>query len=140
MLSRDAIYEAFYDDDTARGFLHSHSYTGNPLACRAALATLDLFASDDVLAANARKSARLAAALAPLGARDDIRHLRQRGTIFAFDVALAPEQALERELLLRPIGTSVYLMPPYVLDDGELDLLAAQTLATLDATLAEVRA
>jgi adenosylmethionine-8-amino-7-oxononanoate aminotransferase len=151
VLSRDAIYQAFYDDDTARGFLHSHSYTGNPLACRAALATLDLFDSDDVLAANARKSARLRAALAPLAERDEVRHLRQRGTILAFDVALDAEQArgfsrrffeqaLRHELLLRPIGSSVYLMPPYVLDDGEIDWLAAQTRATLDATLAEVRA
>ncbi|KKJ02737.1 aminotransferase class III-fold pyridoxal phosphate-dependent enzyme, partial [Burkholderia gladioli] len=151
VLSRDAIYQAFYDDDTARGFLHSHSYTGNPLACRAALATLDLFDSDDVLAANARKSARLREALAPLAERDEVRHLRQRGTILAFDVALDAEQArgfsrrffeqaLRHELLLRPIGTSVYLMPPYVLDDGEIDWLAAQTRATLDATLAEVRA
>jgi adenosylmethionine---8-amino-7-oxononanoate aminotransferase len=151
VLSRDAIYEAFYDDDTTRGFLHSHSYTGNPLACRAALATLDLFAADDVLAANARKSARLSEALAPLGARDEVRHLRQRGTIFAFDVALDAEaargfsrrffeQGLRRELLLRPIGTTVYLMPPYVLGDDEIDWLAARTRETLDATLAEVRA
>ncbi|WP_257835125.1 adenosylmethionine--8-amino-7-oxononanoate transaminase [Burkholderia glumae] len=151
VLSRDAIYAAFYDDDTTRGFLHSHSYTGNPLACRAALATLDLFAADDVLAANARKSARLREALAPLGARDEVRHLRERGTIFAFDVALEPaaargfsrrffEQGLQRELLLRPIGTTVYLMPPYVLDEDEIDWLAARTRETLDATLAEVRA
>ncbi len=66
VLSRDEIFAAFYDDDTTRGFLHSHSYTGNPLACRAALATLDLFASDDVLARNAAKSATLRAALEPL--------------------------------------------------------------------------
>ncbi|MBE0630986.1 MAG: adenosylmethionine--8-amino-7-oxononanoate transaminase, partial [Burkholderia vietnamiensis] len=59
VLTRDDVYAAFYDDDTTRGFLHSHSYTGNPLACRAAVATLELFARDDVLAANARKSAAL---------------------------------------------------------------------------------
>jgi adenosylmethionine-8-amino-7-oxononanoate aminotransferase len=146
VLSRDAIFAAFYDDDTARGFLHSHSYTGNPLACRAALATLDLFASDDVLAANARKSARLREALRPLAAHPRVRHLRERGTIFAFDVALDGEaartfprrffeHALAREALLRPLGTTVYLMPPYILDDDELAWLAARTLDTLDATL-----
>ncbi|MBC8932533.1 aminotransferase class III-fold pyridoxal phosphate-dependent enzyme, partial [Escherichia coli] len=70
-----------YDDDTTRGFLHSHSYTGNPLACRAAVATLDLFARDDVLAGNARKSATLRAALAPLDAHPQVRHLRERGTL-----------------------------------------------------------
>ncbi len=149
VLSRDDIFAAFYDDDTARGFLHSHSYTGNPLACRAALATLDLFARDDVLASNARKSAQMRDALAPLAAHSQVRHLRERGTLFAFDVALDGdaargfsrrffEHALERELLLRPIGTTVYLMPPYILDDTEIAWLAARTRDTLDATLAEV--
>ncbi|CAB3689962.1 adenosylmethionine--8-amino-7-oxononanoate transaminase [Trinickia soli] len=147
VLSRDEIYAAFYDDDTARGFLHSHSYTGNPLACRAALATLDLFERDGVLAANADKSARLMHALSPLNEYDRVRHLRRTGTIIAFDVELDPsaartfsrrffEQALSRELLLRPIGTTVYLMPPYILDSETIALLASRTLATLDATLA----
>ncbi|PLZ01545.1 adenosylmethionine--8-amino-7-oxononanoate transaminase [Burkholderia sp. WAC0059] len=149
VLSRDAIYEAFYDDDTARGFLHSHSYTGNPLACRAALATLDLFARDDVLAANARKSARLFEALAPLAAHPLVRNLRRRGTILAFDADVRDparartfsrrffEEALRRELLLRPIGTAVYLMPPYVLDEETQALLAARTRETFEAVVAE---
>jgi adenosylmethionine-8-amino-7-oxononanoate aminotransferase len=151
VLSRDEIFEAFYHDDTARAFLHSHSYTGNPLACRAALATLDLFASDNVLAVNAQKSAKLRAALAPLAEHKQVRNLRQCGTIFAFDAVLDDaqqaktfsrrffENALQRELLLRPISTTVYLMPPYILDDEELALLAARTRETFEATLAETR-
>lgn len=149
VLSRDEIFAAFYHDDTARGFLHSHSYTGNPLACRAALATLDLFARDDVLARNARNSAALRDALAPLAAHPQVRHLRERGTLFAFDVALDGdaargfsrrffERALERELLLRPIGTTVYLMPPYVMSDDDIAWLAQRTRDTLDATLSEI--
>lgn len=149
VLSRDEIFAAFYHDDTARGFLHSHSYTGNPLACRAALATLDLFARDDVLARNARNSAALRDALAPLAAHPQVRHLRERGTLFAFDVALDGdaargfsrrffEHALERELLLRPIGTTVYLMPPYVMSDDDIAWLARRTCDTLDATLSEI--
>lgn len=149
VLSRDEIFAAFYHDDTARGFLHSHSYTGNPLACRAALATLDLFARDDVLARNARNSAALRDALAPLAAHPQVRHLRERGTLFAFDVALDGdaargfsrrffERALERELLLRPIGTTVYLMPPYVMSDDDIAWLAQRTRDTLDATLEEI--
>ncbi|MET3623235.1 adenosylmethionine--8-amino-7-oxononanoate transaminase [Burkholderia ambifaria] len=149
VLTRDDVFAAFYDDDTTRGFLHSHSYTGNPLACRAAVATLDLFARDDVLAANARKSAAMRAALAPLDAHPQVRHLRERGTLFAFDVALDGdaargfsrrffERALERELLLRPIGTTVYLMPPYVMSDDDIAWLAQRTRDTLDATLAEI--
>ncbi|MGH8459576.1 MAG: adenosylmethionine--8-amino-7-oxononanoate transaminase, partial [Nevskiales bacterium] len=62
VMTRDAIYQAFYDEDVTRGFLHSHSYTGNPLACRAALATLDIFAEDRVIEANRATSARLSAA------------------------------------------------------------------------------
>ncbi|MFP3500967.1 adenosylmethionine--8-amino-7-oxononanoate transaminase [Burkholderia sp. SIMBA_062] len=149
VLTRDDVFAAFYDDDTTRGFLHSHSYTGNPLACRAAVATLELFARDDVLAGNARKSAAMRAALAPLDAHPQVRHLRERGTLFAFDVALDGdaargfsrrffERALERELLLRPIGTTVYLMPPYVMSDDDIAWLAQRTRDTLDATLAEI--
>ncbi|CAB1369419.1 adenosylmethionine--8-amino-7-oxononanoate transaminase [Denitratisoma oestradiolicum] len=132
VLSTDAIYQTFYDDATSRAFLHSHSYTGNPLACRAALATLDIFETDDVLAANRERAATLSCYLEPL--RDDprVRHFRQRGMIWAFDVVDAPSdfarrfftQGLARELLLRPIGNTVYLMPPYALDDASSRFLA----------------
>ena len=148
VLTRDDVFATRYDDDTTRGFLHSHSYTGNPLACRAAVATLDLFERDDVLAANARKSATLRAALAPLDAHPQVRHLRERGTLFAFDVALdATRRALLASLLraragtraaAAPIGTTVYLMPPYVMSDDDIAWLAQSTRDTLDATLAEI--
>jgi adenosylmethionine-8-amino-7-oxononanoate aminotransferase len=148
VLTRDAIYQAFYSEDVRRGFLHSHSYTGNPLACRAALATLDIFDEDDVIAANRVKAARITQALAPLAGDARVKHLRQRGMIWAFDaveddVARAGtfsrrffSAALEQELLLRPIGNTVYLMPPYVLSDDEIDLLAARTRAVFDHVMA----
>lgn len=144
VLATDDVFAAFYDDDTARGFLHSHSYTGNPLACRAALATLDIFAQDDVLAANRIKAERLGAAFrAAIGNHPAVRNLRQRGMILAFDVEGAPAgfsrrfftEALARELLLRPIGNTVYTMPPYILSDAEIDHLARQTAAALEASL-----
>lgn len=145
VLTRDDIYAAFYDDDVTRGFLHSHSYTGNPLACRAALTTLDLFESANVLAENRRKSSLLHEALQPLSTHARVRNLRNRGTIFAFDADIEDKtfsrrffaNALQRELLMRPIGTTVYMMPPYILTDDELRLLAQRTRETLDATLAE---
>ena len=148
VLSRDEIYAAFYDDDTTRGFLHSHSYTGNPLACRAALATLDLFARDDVLAQNEKKALMLMEALSPLRAHEAVRAVRRTGTIIAFDAVLDGdaartfsrrffEQALSRELLLRPIGTTVYLMPPYILDSETIALLASRTCETFEATLGQ---
>ena len=144
VLTTDTVYAAFYDDATARGFLHSHSYTGNALACRAALATLDLFASDDVLAQNQTRAVKIAAALAPLAEHPCVRHLRQRGMIFAFDVD-TPDQtfsrrffraALEREALIRPIGNTVYLMPPYILDDEEIAHLGRATCDALASALA----
>jgi adenosylmethionine---8-amino-7-oxononanoate aminotransferase len=146
---RNEIYGAFYDDDLTRGFLHSHSYTGNPLACRAALATLDLFKSADVFNENRRQTSLLRAALHPLADHQNVRNLRERGTIFAFDAVIDDpaqartfsrrffENALKQELLLRPIGTTVYLMPPYILDEEELSLPAERTRTTLEATLAE---
>jgi adenosylmethionine-8-amino-7-oxononanoate aminotransferase len=144
VMTREAIYQAFYDRDVARGFLHSHSYTGNPLACRAALATLSLFEQDDVLNRNRQKGQRLAAALAPLAQDQRVRHFRQCGMIWAFDAIVDDASAaatfsrrffgaaLEHELLLRPIGRTVYLMPPYVLDDEEIDGLAARVRTVFD--------
>lgn len=147
VLTRDEIYRVFLDDDIARGFLHSHSYTGNALACRAALAVLDRFAEDDVIARNRAPAAALSAALAPLAEDERIEHLRQRGMIWAFDVREphAGERFAERfhlagrarGLLIRPIGRTVYLMPPYVLDDELAAWLAARTLDTLEQTLAD---
>jgi adenosylmethionine-8-amino-7-oxononanoate aminotransferase len=140
VMSSDAVYQSFYHDDIARGFLHSHSYTGNPLACRAALATLAIFDEDDVINRNRARAAQLSAALAPLAEDPRIANFRQRGMIWAFDVKVDPTgfarrfftAALKHELLLRPIGRTVYLMPPYVLDDRENALLAERTLAVLN--------
>ncbi len=139
VMTRDTIYKAFYDTDVRRGFLHSHSYTGNPLACRAALATLAIFDEDDVLARNKVRAERLTQALAPLADHPQVRYFRQRGMIWAFDAIVDDPSkattfarrfftaALGQELLLRPIGRTVYLMPPYILGDEEIDLLAERT-------------
>ncbi|MFZ5519606.1 MAG: adenosylmethionine--8-amino-7-oxononanoate transaminase [Pseudomonadota bacterium] len=146
VLTTDAVYAAFYDDQTARGFLHSHSYTGNPLACRAALEVLDIFRDEDVLACNVATACQLAERLAPLRAHPAVCHARHIGMIWAFDIdvpdaaafsARLHRQALARGLLLRPIGATLYLMPPYALDDAALDHLAAGTLAALDAALTD---
>jgi adenosylmethionine-8-amino-7-oxononanoate aminotransferase len=119
VLTRDEIYQAFYSNDVTRGFLHSHSYTGNPLACRAALATLQIFRDDDVLKANVERAAKLTAALQPLANDERVRNFRQRGMIWAFDAVEADAaraatfsrrffaSALDNELLLRPIGRTV---------------------------------
>jgi adenosylmethionine-8-amino-7-oxononanoate aminotransferase len=142
-LTTDAVYRAFYDDSVRRGFLHSHSYTGNALACRAALATLDIFEQDDVIVGNRARAGLLAGLCAPLAADPRIMHLRQRGMIVAFDVLTDDPgfaralfaAGLERELLLRPIGNTVYFMPPYVISDQECALLVTRTREALDVVL-----
>lgn len=145
VLGTNAIYAAFYDDAVARGFLHSHSYTGNPLACRAALATLDLFEQTDALRSNAITAMRLAAQFEPLSQHPRVRHARRQGMIFAWDVASSlpdfarryARHALAQGVLLRPIGSTLYAMPPYVISEAEGEHLATGALAALEATLAE---
>ncbi|MDO8291420.1 MAG: adenosylmethionine--8-amino-7-oxononanoate transaminase [Gallionella sp.] len=141
VMTRDEIYQAFYADETARGFLHSHSYTGNPLACRAALATLDIFAQDDVLAANRNKTTCLNHMARPLPEHRAVRNWRNTGMIWAFEVA-SPHRdfaqrcfalALQNELLLRPVGNTIYFMPPYVIGEEEMQLLVTRTLDIVEA-------
>ncbi len=145
VLTTEKVYQAFYDDQVSRGFLHSHSYTGNALACRAALATLAIFDEDSVLETNRARSARLSAAARPIAEHPRVEHFRNTGMIWAFDVEGADAQfsqrfyraALERELLLRPLGNTVYFMPPYVIDDEAIEALAAGTLEVLERVLGE---
>lgn len=136
VMTTDAVYAAFYADETARGFLHSHSYTGNPLACRAALATLDIFAQDDVLARNRQKADYLNKIAQPLREHRAVKNWRNTGMIWAFEVD-SPHQdfaqrcfalALQNELLLRPVGKTIYFMPPYVISEPEMDMLVQRTL------------
>jgi adenosylmethionine-8-amino-7-oxononanoate aminotransferase len=144
VLTTDAIYGAFYDDDMARGFLHSHSYTGSALACRAALATLDIFDTDRVIETNREQANRFSQHADAIRAHPCVENFRHLGMIWAFDMktektTIAREffaAALKRGVLLRPIGKTVYFMPPYVVTEEEFAFLVAQTLAAIDETSA----
>ncbi|MED5618050.1 adenosylmethionine--8-amino-7-oxononanoate transaminase [Ideonella sp. BN130291] len=143
VLTTDAVYDSFYDDRTARGFLHSHSYTGNPLACRAALAVLDVFEQEPVFERNQATAQRLNDLVAPLAGHPSVRHARQLGMLWAYDIqtddpsfsARYHQAALERGLLLRPIGNTLYFMPPYVMDEPAMQQLADGALRALQAVL-----
>jgi adenosylmethionine-8-amino-7-oxononanoate aminotransferase len=147
VLTTDAVYGAFYDDDSARGFLHSHSYTGNPLACRAALATMDLL-DDEALARNKRTAQGLSAAAQALDVHPRLANARRLGMIWAWDAVTDDpifsrryhRAALDEGLLLRPIGRTLYFMPPYVIDDEAIEHLVRGALRALDRTLAEASA
>ncbi|MES2546860.1 MAG: adenosylmethionine--8-amino-7-oxononanoate transaminase [Pseudomonadota bacterium] len=138
VLTRDEVYQAFYDDSTARGFLHSHSYTGNPLACSAALATLAIFESDNIIEENRAKTAYIQAKMQAL-THFPIKHLRHQGMIWAFDVMTNnphfPKDcyaaALSNGLLIRPIGNTIYFMPPYTISESEIDFMIAATVKVL---------
>ena len=140
VLTTEQVYQAFYDDEPARGFLHSHSYTGNPLACRAALATLAVFEEERVLERNRVTARALTDKARGIASHPRARHWRNTGMIWAFDVDTQDPSfarrfqaaALERELLLRPLGRTVYFMPPYVIGTAEIELLVDRTVALLD--------
>lgn len=140
VMTTDAIFQAFYDDKTARAFLHSHSHTGNALACRAALASLDIFEQDQVIATNTLKTAYLNRIAAPLAAHPKVWNFRNCGMIWAFEVetddadfaAQCFQAGLRQQLVLRPLGKTVYFMPPYIISEQEMDLLIDGTLHVLE--------
>ncbi|HFD91978.1 MAG TPA: adenosylmethionine--8-amino-7-oxononanoate transaminase [Gammaproteobacteria bacterium] len=141
-LSTEDIYQAFYDDyQNLTAFLHSHSYTGNPLGCRAALATLDIFQRDDVITANEALARRMAEATAHFEEHPHVAEVRQTGMILAIEMVRdkasrtpfpwqerrgrrAYLHALRKGVLLRPLGDVIYFMPPYVINEEEIQLMA----------------
>ena len=141
VLTRNQIYAAFYDDyQSLKGFLHSHSYTGNALACRAALASLDIFRDDEVIAGNQLLAQHMAKQAERFQAHPHIAEVRQTGMILALElvqdkarqIAYPWQQrrglqvyqyALSKGVMLRPLGNVIYFMPPYVISPEEIDLM-----------------
>jgi len=141
-LTTDEIYQAFYDDyQSLRGFLHSHSYTGNPLGCRAALATLDIFVQDKVLENNRTLATALAAATQRFVDHPHVAEVRQTGMIAAVEMVKDKairepfpwqerrglrvyQHGLKRGVLLRPLGNVIYFMPPYVITPEQIEFMS----------------
>ena len=123
-LTSDMIYKAFYHKQMNKAFLHSHSYTGNPLACSAALGTLSIFESDNILKKNKIKSKSINLMFTKLNTLA-ISNIRNIGMIWAFELNdgvildKAVEYCIEKGVLIRPIGRTFYFMPPYCLKDSE---------------------
>ena len=147
-LTTDKIYQAFYGDQAQQGFLHSHSYTGNPLACTAALACLEIFKTDNILEKNIGLSKNLANAFSWAKVDPRIEHWRQQGMILAFDIKheflknpklfarTMFSNCLDEGVLIRPIGNTVYAMPPYILSPEETTQLGNAVQLALKKTLA----
>ena len=141
VMTTDGVYEAFYDEYVKlSAFLHSHSFTGNPLACAAARASLAIFRDDEVLERNRALAARMGERARALGDHPHVAEVRQRGMIVAIELAANKARrepypwaerrgltiyrhALTRGVLLRPIDNVVYFMPPYVITPEEIDLM-----------------
>jgi len=146
-MTTEAIYRAFYRDQTSQGFLHSHSYTGNPLACAAALAALTIFESDQVLEKNIERAHDLAHAFRWAKEDSRLEHWRQQGMILAFDVkssvlknpsSFAREMfsaSLSEGILIRPISNTIYVMPPYILTASQTQNMAEAVQRALNQVL-----
>jgi adenosylmethionine-8-amino-7-oxononanoate aminotransferase len=150
VMTSNMVYEAFYAEyTTLKGFLHSHSYTGNALACAAALATMELFEQRDVLTDNRGLARQMLEAISPLREHPHVGDIRQTGMILAMEMVAQREPmiqydwkerrgmkvyqyAMEHGVLLRPIGNVVYFMPPYVVNSDEIQLMAKVAMGGID--------
>ncbi|MCG6872833.1 MAG: adenosylmethionine--8-amino-7-oxononanoate transaminase [Gammaproteobacteria bacterium] len=142
VLCTEEIYAAFYDDyQNLRAFLHSHSYTGNPLACAAANATLDVLERERVIEANQERIRWMGEATRELRDHPHVADVRQTGMILAIEMVRdrsnrepypwterrgqqVYRHALSQGCLLRPLGDVIYFMPPYVINREEIATLA----------------
>jgi adenosylmethionine---8-amino-7-oxononanoate aminotransferase len=141
VLTTDKVYNTFYDEyQNLTAFLHSHSYTGNALACRAALATQEIFRKQDVITSNCQLAAKMAKAIAHFAEHPNVAEVRQTGMIAAIEIVKnkATKEAypwqerrglkihrhsLTKGVLLRPLSDVVYFMPPYVITEDEIELM-----------------
>ena len=151
VLTTDKIYDAFYDDyETMKAFLHSHSYTGNPLACRVALEVLQIFEDENILEKNREKASFMKQyAISVFGDSPYVGEYRQTGMVGTIELVKNKETkepfpseervgykiyqiALEKGLLLRPLGNVLYFMPPYVITEDEIKLMIDKTKEAVD--------
>jgi len=150
VLTTNRVYDAFYAEYSAgKAFLHSHSYTGNPIACRAALATLSVLRDEAVLERNRTLAAHVAKRIAPLSSHPNVADVRQTGMIAAIELVrdkttrepfAASERrglrvyrhGLERGVVLRPLGNVVYFMPPFCITPDEIDFMIDVAIEGVD--------
>jgi len=132
VMTTNEIYQAFYCDyNEHKAFLHSHSYTGNPLACSAALATLEIFEKQNILEENEKKRLYIEKKLKDFIILPNVKEVRQQGMVTAIELqGYASDEriglklytyALTQGVLLRPLGHIIYFMPPYIITYEEID-------------------
>jgi len=132
----NTIYEAFYSDEKQRALFHGHSFTASPLACTAALASMELLLNKETLARIATITRKHSIFLTKIKNEPKIKHVRQTGTIMAIELQQREETSyfsnineivypyfLQRGILIRPLGNIIYLVPPYCISDADLDYI-----------------
>ena len=150
VLTGDEVYQAFYDDyGKLTAFLHSHSYTGNPLACAVALATLNIFKRDRIIERNQALIQALSKHTAALNDHPHVAEVRQTGMIVAMEMIKDKrtreaydwrerrglkvyQHALKQGALLRPLGNVIYFMPPYVITEEQIAWLSEIALQGIE--------
>ena len=155
VLTTQQVYDAFYDNyESMRAFLHSHSYTGNALACAAALATLGIFHRNDTIQRNKASIERIQQASEQFVDHPNIGHIRQTGMIFAVEMVKdkankvpfpwqerrglkAYRHALKNHVLMRPLGNVLYFMPPYVIEPDQIDLVLEVMREAVDVAITD---
>ncbi len=146
VLTSDEIYAKFYCDyNEHKAFLHSHSYTGNALACAAANATLDIFENENVIEKNREKAAYIAEKLKSFINLANVKETRQTGMIAAVELqGYDPKEriglkvyqyGLKHGVLLRPLGHIIYFMPPYIITKEQIDLMMDTAYEAIEALL-----
>ena len=128
-----AIFNAFYDDDRSKMLYHGHSFTANATSCAAALASLDLLLTDSCEAARKLIESHHAAFAATVRAHPMVVDVRQAGTILALELSTDTPSYhsslrdrlykffLSRNIILRPLGNIIYILPPYCITAAELE-------------------
>jgi adenosylmethionine-8-amino-7-oxononanoate aminotransferase len=127
------VYDAFLSEDKLKTFLHGHSFTANPIACSAALASLDLFMENTCMENIQRIVEQHAAFIKEIKDNPAIKNARQTGTIMAFEIITQQQDSymnplryflseffFRRHIVLRPLGNTIYLLPPYCTSNAEL--------------------
>lgn len=125
VMMSEEMYQKFYAPyEEQKAFLHSHSYTGNALACACANATLDIFENENIIEKNKKLTQFILSITRGLSEFDFVANIRHKGMVFAFDIVGFEgrrvglevfEAGLKAGILLRPLGNTIYFMPPYVI-------------------------
>ncbi len=138
------VFDAFYSEEIAKGFFHGHTYTANPLSCTAALAALQLYETPEIQEGRQRIQEAHANFGQHIAGHKAVRGTRHRGVIFALDLEVATSRYgslrdqlyqyyLDEGIYLRPLGNTIYFLPPYITPDTDLDKLYKTTEKLLDS-------